>query len=462
MASRSASQSRKSRRPDGEGPTEDQMEQPTRRLRKREKRQARQDDGDPAGEQASEGGTPVSGDAAVGSAISKGAGAAAGAASGMGKSIMGGYRALRQVREANKQLATAQAEQKKIMAGLDEDRAMLAHREDITRNYAQIMATQTTERDTAQSAADDAGKRAEKIAAERDQIVQDLTRLKADNENKLRPYRNLMESSKGRADDTAKSLANSRRALKACEGEVSAATKRREQRIQAANQAVDNAQERLRRVQAELADMKADSEAAPGAVAKMQTEVQAEEAHLETARQDVTRITREAQADVDSAQQHLWERQKLTDEAERLASSAKTEANSHKSEFDRMFKAAQSSEKNLDDAIKAREATLKEIAKQREAAEKRVREATEAITEATEIHGHPETTAGLRERIANEEQDLADKQAEVSDLTKSVRGLKHSTRGMRAAFIATVIVVLVVVIALLWYFVMAPGAAGIQ
>ena len=73
------------------------------------------------------------------------------------------------------------------------------------------------------------------------------------------------------------------------------------------------------------------------------------------------------------------------------------------------------------------------------------------MDEANEIHAHPETTEGLRQRIADEEADLLDAQAELDELSVTERELRRSTRGSRAIVIVTAVAVIALIVVLVWF-----------
>lgn len=433
---------------------------PTGQAAPREQQRPQAEAADRRGEEGRPDGSAkaVRGDEAVGRAIGKAGRQVSGAAKGAGHSIVSGYGALRDVRAASKKLSSAQADLKKIRQGLDEDRSVLAHREDIERRYPQIVSEQDSQIAEAKEQLGECQRKTAALQRSKDKVSKNLAAMRADHEARIKPYRNLMDSSRGRSDDAAKSLANVRRALKDAEAQVSSATKRRDQRVSAANQAVDSAKERLNRVQMELDGLMADEGSSVGAIKKMQAEVAAEREHIESAQQEVASITADAQSTVDTAQKALFAQQKLLKEAEQTAETAKAEAQGHKTEHDSLYREMQAQEKGLEDKIKLYDTQMADLAKQREASERRVKDAQRVLGEANDIHNNPATTAGLRERIANEEGDAKEQEAEVARLSKRAKSLKRETRGSRFAAVALLVIVVIVLIVLLYFFVANPGA----
>lgn len=392
------------------------------------------------------------GDAAVGAALSKASKAGAMAAAGAGRSIAGGFSAIREVRRAAKQRSDAQTDLREIERGLEEDRTLLAHREDVERNFDSIVDSQLAEIEQAEQEAKEAETQANEQLARAKELKGELRAMRVRHEQKLRPYRNLMESSRGRSDDAAKALANARRSVRNAETALNSATKSRQQRIDAANRAVDNAQQRWNSVQNEHdALMQPDSGATSAAISKVEGELAAEQAHLEAARADVVQVTKEAQQSVDQAQKNLWAQQQQLSTAEKVAAEAKEKATAHKDEYDGMYRDAQAKEKAKEDAIRSCETRVRDLQKTQDDSLGRAKAAQVLLDEANEIHAHPETTEGLRQRIADEEEDLEAAEAELESLASNERELRRSTRGARIAFAVAIVVAIVLICVLVWF-----------
>ncbi len=376
------------------------------------------------------------------------------AAAGAGQSIAVGISALKKVRQASKMRSDAEAYMREIERGLAEDYDELTHREDVEQNYDQIVYTQTTEIESAQSEIANAEARMEQQRAEATRLTSELRQMREQHEQELRPYRNLMDSTRGRSDDAAKSLAAIRRDVRAAERAMAEATKDRDAKISAAHRAVDTAQERVTALETELGSLGMDGEAAsPDAMAHMESELASNRATLATARNDVVQITQQAQDAVDQAQRKLLTLQRDQAQAERLAESTKTEATTRKDEYDRMYREAQTQERKHEELIKGCEGRIRELTQTRNDAQARLTDAQDMLDEANEIHAHPETTEGLRERIADEEADLEDARAELEELCESERELRRSTRTARLVVITIALVVVLLIALGVWFFV---------
>lgn len=367
-------------------------------------------------------------------------------------SILEGIAAFKSVREASQRHSSAREELRGIRELLDEHTDELTYRIDIEQRYPQIIAEQTAELEEATALSRDALERAERLEAERDDLDSQLAIMKNRHEDQLRPYRNVAESTKGRADDAARALADARRAVKSAENNLAEATRRRDQRISSANRAVDNAQERLRQVQAEFDALQNDSEASPAAVSRLQNELASEQTHLESATADVALVTEESRQAVESAQARLFDQKRVLAQTERDAEAAKKEASERRAEYDTMLKNAQDEERTLSDQLRMKVTAAEQARQEIKEAEARIAEAQTQLDEAEAIHSTPRETIALREQIAREQTDHDVLQDAVDELAETERELRRSTLKQRlmliAGLVAAVLLIIAVVVAI--------------
>ena len=360
-------------------------------------------------------------------------------------SLKEGLDAIGAVRDAAKRHAGARSQLKELKRELEKTQEVLDHRVEIEASFDQIVRDETANAESARAEIAQAEADTARLGAERDALEAQLKAMREAHETAIRPYRDLMESTRGRSDDAAKSLAEIRRAVKSADQQVADAAKRREQRIADANRSVDNAQERLRRVEGELASMQSGS-ASPAALSKMQAEVVTERAHRDAARSNVARVTAEGQQLVDNAQTHLWTQKQSLETIERQAEEAKREADERREEYERLYNANLAEEKALEEQVNQRKKSLEETARAKADAEERAGAAEAALEEAREIHATPEVTEQLRHGIQEGESALARQQSEVDSLADTERRLRESTRSKRFLFIGVAVAVVVVVV----------------
>lgn len=366
-----------------------------------------------------------------------------------GQQLKDGFEAFKSVHEASQRHLSARDTLRTMREQLDEHTAQLKHRIDIEQRYPQIVSEQTAEIEAATALANETLQRANTLESERADLESQLTIMKDRHEDQLRPYRNVAESTKGRADDAARALAEAKRATKNAEGNLAEATRRRDQRISQANRTVDTAQDRLRKLQAELETVQADGDAEPGAVVRLQNEIASVQAHLNAAVADVPAITEESRQSVESAQAKLFEQKKLQSQAERDAEAAKKEANARRSEYESLYKKSQEEERALSEQIKLHVTAAEQARKENSDAQARITKAQGILDEAEAIHSTPHDTIALRDQITHEQADFDHQQDEVDALAANEKALRRGTFKQRmilvlAGLAALALIVLIV------------------
>ena len=381
--------------------------------------------------------------------VTDGAGGGADPRGGALESLRRGISAIQSVREATRQHADARNASKQLSDQIAADTETLEHRERIERDFASIVSEQEAERAEASAALEGARSTAQQLEETIASLDDRLARMKQDHEESLRPYRELMESAKGRSDDAARSLSEARRAVKAAESQVADSAKHREQRIATANRAADNAQDRLRHVEAELTSLQRDP-SSPSAVSKMQSELVSEQAHLGSARDEVARVTEECQRLVDNAQTHLWTQRQSLETIEHKANQAKDEATAHREEYERLYNAAMDEEKALSDRIAQERANQAGAQRDADDAQRRVDAADERLSEARDIHTTPQVTAALRDAIAANRRQLDALAAEIDRLAERERALRDQTRRQRYVVFGIAAAAIILILLVVW------------
>ena len=377
-------------------------------------------------------------------------GAARGVASGVAERLRSGISAVRDVHAAAKRHSSARGHLRELTEALEADEATLARREEVEADYEGIVAEQgavVAEASEEIARQEDAVKRLE---SEADELDQQLAQMRTEHEREIRPYKKLLETARGRSEEANRAVGEAKRAVRGAEGQVKDATERREQSISSANRAVDSSQARLRKVQEELKRAQG-SNADPSALRQLHDEVTTELAHVESAREEVGVVTRDAQASVDAAQTHLWTQKQSLEEAQREADEAKGEYDERKREHDEILAREQQEEKGLEDRIESLRNGANEAKAAHDEAAERHDAAQALLEEAESVHATPEETVRLRQSVEQQRGLVARQQAEVDSLAEGERSLRTSTRGTRLALLAAVVgvvVLLAVVIAL--------------
>ncbi|MCR4870331.1 MAG: hypothetical protein K5859_03415 [Atopobiaceae bacterium] len=410
-------------------------------------------DDDPTGDlsapESREGGI---GDAAatVQQTLAKAGGAAAGAARTATAAMAEGLTALKDVAAASREHSDAKALLREMETAFEADSETLQHRLDIESSFSRIVNEQTAELQDAQRVVAEATNTIETLSAQRDQLGNRLTALKGENEQMLRPYKALVDSTRKRSDDTSRTLGDARRAVKDAESQVEEANRRREQAVASANRALDSAQERLRQVQDELKAMQENPGSALSAIFDLKNEVAQETASVEAARVDVQTVTTDSQYAVESAQQQLFSLRQSVETAENDYETAKKEAEDRRTEYDRIHKDAMDKEEALQREIDARIGGIEEAQTMLRGAEERIKEAQSLLDEANGIHATPEVTEALIASVNQQHADIEQQNALIEQLATNEKSLRDSTRGKRVLFIGVIAAAVVLLIVILF------------
>lgn len=378
--------------------------------------------------------------------------AAAGAAS-----IRDGFEALKDVRRASREHSNARSHLAQIEEELAESRSELEHRVHVETNYDAIVAEQSAIIAEATDERNEAQARIDVLSEEKADLGRQLEQMRQQHEQELRPYKDLVDSSRSRADDANRSLSEARRAARSAENQVNDLTSRRDSRLSTANKAVDNAQLRLSELRTHLNELQADPATRPEAIEEVNATILAESAHLRAAEEEVAEVTAEMKRTVENAQAHLWTQRQSLESAERANESARAEAARRREEYDRMLRDAETSEAVLDNAMVERDMGIRDVTKTLDAATKRMTDAQAILDDANEINSTPHLTQQLREIIASDEAALEVQQRQVESLAEAEREVRERTRGQRIVFYVAVAAAALVVILILWLIFSRPA-----
>ena len=366
------------------------------------------------------------------------------------RSVTDGISAMREVSRAKRAHAKARETLANLEQKAQEEADELAHRRDVEHNYDEIIRVQRAEISDATADGEKARQLQASLEAQRDETKARLKRLKGDNDRRISPYKELAESAKGTLDDAERAWSEARRGLRAAQAQADDATNSRDSRLAAANRAVDNAAERLARLQDQLAQIRRDPSTGSKEISEMSGDVAAALAQLENAREDVARVTAETNRAVEIAQTHLYTQKKSLEEAEEDLETARTDEQEKRETHRKLRDEADEAEREL---VKASDDLDRKIADAKRAqteAQGRVEAAGATIEEADDIHAHPEATLAL-EKQAQESREAAEAQhQQVEALADEERNVRERTRTARRVFLAIVAAVVVALLLVAW------------
>lgn len=366
------------------------------------------------------------------------------------RQLASGFAAVRDVRQASKRHAVARAQARSMRRDLAADEQTLAHRKEVETSYERIVAEQTESLNRAEAEAAEARQEKERLSIELQELKERLTALKVSNEDALRPYRNLLETTRSRSDAAAVALAEARRAVKSADGRMSEAVRNRDQRMKSANRAVDGAQGRLYKAEGELERLQGEEGASSAMIDRLRSEVASERSAVASAKSDVAQVSGDAQLAVDNAQTHLWTARQSLEVAERQAEAAKQEASASRSEYDALYKKAKTEESEMEEAIKEHSRSIEAADLKMKEAEARAQQARALLIEAKDIVSTPELTRELEHRVNKSHAELERREREVGELSRQEKGLRARTRHVRLSFFAVLMAVLLLLALIVW------------
>lgn len=364
--------------------------------------------------------------------------------------FLAGIAALRDVHHASRRTEEARQRLAELQAEIEEDTDELNHRLSIEQNFEQIIARNTAELEQATTDEKDAHARGDLASSTRADLTKQLETMKAKHEEKLGPYRGLMETTKARADDASRALGEARRDAKSAESQEAEAIRNRDAAIASANRAVDTARDRLQRAQDELTRAKQSQNTTQSTTDRLLHQVITEQAALDLAKQKVPSVTTESDQRVEAAQTYLASRKQILAEVEHQASEAKAEATARKEEYDELYKQAMADEEVLKKQIAVCDTDLEQANDNAAEARERADVAQAALDEANDIHSTPEVTIELHDRIAKSQEQAATMSAEADSLAQKEHILRTETRGSRALIIGAAIVLVILIVIVVW------------
>ena len=290
------------------------------------------------------------------------------------------------------------------------------------------------------------------LEAKRSAKEDEIAALRKRNEKALEPYKKLADDSRTSLSRAQASAAEARRALKVAQAQANEAQASRDSKLQAAQRAAVSAQNKLAKLQDQLAEARRNPSAGARGVTSKSGEVAAALAALERARGEVTRTDQETQQALQIAQTHLYTQRKSLEEAEADLEAAGSIDQARRDEHERLSKRASDEEDEVSEAILALNGELEEANVELEDASGRSQAAASALEEAREIHAHPELTEQLAERESDARARLDEQRALTERLATEEDAVRERTQHTRMvvyalAGAAVVIVLLVVLFA---------------
>ena len=356
-----------------------------------------------------------------------------------------GFQATKEVHNAAKETNSAKHELKQMQEHLAKDQQDLEHRDYVQSSFDQIIAEQEKILAETAQVMSDQSTQVDLLTVKKNQLIQKLEQQKVDDEAKIKPYKEVAATAKGRLDDISKTISEAQRGVKNAEAQLKEVTEKRDAAIASANKALENSQARQLSLREELAGLKTDPAANHDAIVRIEEDLKSELTRAEQAKKQVDELQNSFQSSLEMAQTHYWTQGKSLESSESSIDAARKDYEQKQQEYDAVVAEANARKdiENLEEKIK----TAKELFN--EAADKHD-EAQSVIDDAKEIHATPEITEQLRKSVDEQVINVNAKQLTLKELINGEKILRETTRGQRIGFIAVVIGMVVILALFVW------------
>lgn len=364
-----------------------------------------------------------------------------------------GAAAVREMSAARKAHAEAREQLEQLDATIADEEAELAHRREVAANYHAIISSETARRDGATKAEQAAEVEQARIQGEIDALKERLQQMKdADSQTEKR-LKAALDAAEAREASSRENGARLQRRLDDAKRNLEKAEEDQKNGVAAAQAAVESAESRLAMLHDEYAEVQRNPSANSAAYSvradELQTEISDAAHELQSARDDLPRITKELEDALAHARKAVSEAEKPMDDAKQAFREVSSAADEARNTYREAKDDAAERQRKLKEEISGKE---KERRAQEQAAEDARAEASEAqalIDEANDIHAHPEVTETIAARLEADRAEREEQAVEVEQLASTEKAVRERTRGSRARFIGAIVGIVVLVVAVI-------------
>lgn len=364
-----------------------------------------------------------------------------------------GAAAVREMSAARKAHAEAREQLEQLDATIADEEAELAHRREVAANYHAIISSETARRDGATKAEQAAEVEQARIQGEIDALKERLQQMKdADSQTEKR-LKAALDAAEAREASSRENGARLQRRLDDAKRNLEKAEEDQKNGVAAAQAAVESAESRFAMLHDEYAEVQRNPSANSAAYSvradELQTEISDAAHELQSARDDLPRITQELEDALAHARKAVSEAEKPMDDAKQAFREVSSAADEARNTYREAKDDATERQRKLKEEISGKE---KERRAQEQAAEDARAEASEAqalIDEANDIHAHPEVTETIAARLEADRAEREEQAVEVEQLASTEKAVRERTRGSRARFIGAIVGIVVLVVAVI-------------
>ena len=361
-----------------------------------------------------------------------------------------GFQATKEVHNAAKETNSAKQELKQMQKHLTKDKQDLEHRDYVQGSFEQIIAEQEKILAETAQVMSDQSTQVDLLTVKKNQVIQKLEQQKVDDETKIKPYKEVAATAKGRLDDISKTISEAQRGVKNAEAQLKEITEKRDAAVASANKALENSQARQLSLREELSGLKTDPAAHHEAIVRLEEDLKSELARAEQAKKQADELKSSFQSSLEMAQTHYWTQGKSLESSESSIDTARKDYEQKQQEYDAVLAEANARQRILSKDIESLEENIKTAKELFNDAADKHDEAQAIIDDAKEIYATPEITEQLRRSVKAQEDNIAAKQLTLKGLIDGEKILRETTRGQRIGFVIVVLGMLAILASFVW------------
>ena len=349
-----------------------------------------------------------------------------------------GFQATKEVHNAAKETSSAKHELKHMQEHLAKDKQDLEHRDYVRDSFDQIIAEQEQILTETAKVMSDQSTQVDLLTVKKNQLIQKLEQQKVDDETKIKPYKEVTATAKGRLG------------VKNAEAQLKEVTEKRDAAVASANKALENSQARQLSLREELAGLKTDPAANHDAIVRLEEDLKSELTRAEQAKKQADELQNSFQSSLEMAQTHYWTQGKSLEYSESSIDAARKDYEQKQQEYDAVVAEANARQRILSKDIENLEEKIKTAKELFNNAADKHDEAQSVIDDAKEIHATPEITEQLRKSVNEQVININAKQHTLKELINGEKILRETTRGQRIGFIIVILGMIAILGTFVW------------
>lgn len=379
------------------------------------------------------------------------------AASTVNAFIRQGVGAVREMSDAKRAHAEAREQLEELKHRITDQTAELEHRRDVTERYPEIIQEQTTRKSSAAASIKAAQALQKTIQDNIDMLKKQLDDMRASDGATEKRLKSALEAAENR-EESARDAANRlKRRLSDAQRAVEKAQEAKATNIETAQHAVEAANARLNTLREEYAELQRNPSANSAAYSVRDNQLSAEIAdateELRRAKENLPRVTADAEATLLAAKSALAEAERPVAEAKDSFRGIADETGNARDALEASRKEAADRQKALKSKISEQERAYRDQQRAQEEAQAEIADADDTITKAAEIHDNPDVTDRIAASLAADTAEHDELMQQVQALAETEANVRERTRDSRVKFIGAIaaVIVVIVIIAAIWF-----------